>query len=712
MKQILLSFLVVLLGLTCSLSLVNAQEEGDWQWFKSRDNIRSIDVHGEDVWIGMYKGVVRFNQNTKQVTKYTIFNSEINSTEVEDLVVDNEGKVWIGTYDAGLKTFDPSNDSWTTFNVSNSNIPSDSVYQVAKGNNGDIWLATEVGLSKYDGTSFINWEYDFPTVVSGNLREVLFDMLVDEQDRAWISSFTLLMYDHGDWYDFFEDDVFSYTKPSMILDDQQRVWFVGDLSARVSGPNQVVPLPEFNFQFHTITQSLDNKLYTSEGIDLFEIMDDDPISVNNPMPISEIPSYYTLLDYMFTDANGKPAMQCGNNLLFLDENNEWEYFNPLEEDLVSDHVLSLAASSNGDMWAGTWSGISIIGEDEWNNPLNFIGERVYSLLPENDGMWIGTQSQLMYRKSGQADQHVNFDLPSTVLDMQMTSTGEKWIQYDAGLHWFNDTDNEYFAASELPISGMWVQAFDVDVNDQVWIGDGFGNVSRRELNGTWSTFNSSNSPFNFHYTRDIYTDPNGHTWVSGFNYHSNTSYLYKYDGGNWEIIASNDLNFFAWGMIMNEAGELWVNNSHQVQKFDGQNWTTFDHKHIPSLSNNGGYVRTITLDHDDNLWVGATSGISILMENPVSTGVSENNITNRKIEVYPNPASSITNVLFELKTSEILSMYVYELSGRQVQTVFENQQLNEGEHRVSLHTDVPTGQYFIKLVGYESLGVIPFTIIE
>ena len=676
-----ITFFVVLQFLSIQLL---AQEEGDWLWYKSQDNIRSIDTYGDDIWIGTYKGVTRFNQTTKTSIHYSVFNSDIKSSEVEDLVVDQAGKVWIGTYDAGLKTFDPSTNIWQTFDKSNSNIPSDSVYQVAKGNNGDIWIATEAGLSKFNGTQFINWSYDFPVIISGNLRDVLFDLKIDASDVAWISSFTLVMYDHGTWYDFFDHNVFSYSPPSLIIDDQQRIWYVGDLSHRITDTLNVEELTNFSFQYRFITQADDLNFYTSDGTGLFEVIDDIPINQNLEFPIAQIPSSYNILDHVFTDTNGKPAAHLGNNLLFLNALNEWEFFDVLDEDLLNNNVFDIEVDEASNIWTGTRTGVSIIGEEHWTNPLDIIGEHVYSLLPENGGMWIGTeQRELFYRKTGEVDQPVSFELPFTPLDIQISSIGDKWIQYESGLHWFNDTQNEYFDLSELPISGLWVRAFDVDAEGRVWIGDGFGSVFRREHSGSWTTFNQTNSILDFHYTRDIYTDPNGITWLSAHNYVMDESYLYRYDGQQWELIIACEHTYFGFSMLMNSSNELWINNTSEVQKYDGVNWTTYDRFEIPSLSLSG-YIRTLALDENDNLWVGASSGLSILLESPLTTGINEINTLDLEVHVYPNPTSGFSTISFELTEAKVLRIDVLDITGRVIRSITNSKKIFSWKVQFSL----------------------------
>ena len=264
----------------------------------------------------------------------------------------------------------------------------------------------------------------------------------------------------------------------------------------------------------------------------------------------------------------------------------------------------------------------------------------------------------------------------------------------------------------MPITGTWVQSFDVDANDQVWIGDGFGQIFRRTQNGTWESFGQSNSILNFHYSRDIYTDLNGVTWASGFNYNTQESYLYRFVNETWELVRTSDNVYYAYSMIMNEAGELWLNNTSSIQKFNGEDWTTYTHEDIPSLQQSG-FIRTLALDSENNLWVGASSGISVLLENPVSTGIVGSNELDADIHIYPNPSTDVVSINLRLERAEALSMQLIDLSGQEIRSIVEGHWYGVGDHEIEISIGDPGGMYLLKIRNNQGqLQVKPIVIID
>ena len=79
--------------------------------------------------------------------------------------------------------------------------------------------------------------------------------------------------------------------------------------------------------------------------------------------------------------------------------------------------------------------------------------------------------------------------------------------------------------------------------------------------------------------------------------------------------------------------------------------------------------------------------------------LSINSISNRSgtLQIYPNPFSRNTTISFFLDRSEKVTLKVFDLSGREVTTLL-NDELTSGEHSITLDTkDLPEGIYMLKL---------------
>jgi len=66
-------------------------------------------------------------------------------------------------------------------------------------------------------------------------------------------------------------------------------------------------------------------------------------------------------------------------------------------------------------------------------------------------------------------------------------------------------------------------------------------------------------------------------------------------------------------------------------------------------------------------------------------------------DVYPNPASSSATIFFSLSNTQQVSFKVYDMSGRLVTTITE-QESGEGDNQITWNTsDIRAGMYFIRM---------------
>jgi hypothetical protein len=66
-------------------------------------------------------------------------------------------------------------------------------------------------------------------------------------------------------------------------------------------------------------------------------------------------------------------------------------------------------------------------------------------------------------------------------------------------------------------------------------------------------------------------------------------------------------------------------------------------------------------------------------------------------DVYPNPASSSTTIFFSLSNAEQVSFKVFDMAGRLVTTLIE-QESGEGDNQITWNTsDIKAGIYFLRM---------------
>ena len=70
---------------------------------------------------------------------------------------------------------------------------------------------------------------------------------------------------------------------------------------------------------------------------------------------------------------------------------------------------------------------------------------------------------------------------------------------------------------------------------------------------------------------------------------------------------------------------------------------------------------------------------------------------------YPNPFNPYTEIPFSLEMDQIVSLKIYDIQGRIIQSLVDNTNLSAGYHKMAwdgknnLGLQVPSGMYFYKL---------------
>lgn len=118
--------------------------------FTERYFIEAIAA-GQDgrIWVGHSNGVLFYDG-----TGWTDPSPD-RMTQVKDVAVAPDERVWVATYARGAFAFDGQ--AWTIYDQSNSGIISDRVRAIAFDNQGRVWLGTTWGLSIFDGANWTNY---------------------------------------------------------------------------------------------------------------------------------------------------------------------------------------------------------------------------------------------------------------------------------------------------------------------------------------------------------------------------------------------------------------------------------------------------------------------------------------------------------------------------------------------------------------------------
>ncbi len=165
----------------------------------------------------------------------------------------------------------------------------------------------------------------------------------------------------------------------------------------------------------------------------------------------------------------------------------------------------------------------------------------------------------------------------------------------------------------------------------------------------------------------------------------------KYDGKNWQILTTND------GLLSNGVGFIAVDSSNQiwvdyrehgfigkVSCFNGITWQHFELEGpFPDW-----WLGKIYVGRDGSVWIGTYQQIYVYQD---TTTTNVRNRSDLKIPiqrqyalapVYPNPCKNQTQIRYYLNTSQIISLTIYNIIGKEVITL-ENSKKGQGTYITS-----------------------------
>ena len=120
----------------------------------------ATDQNG-NIWIGTYfSGLVKFDGTNW--TNYNTTNSPLPDKTITDVTIDPSGNIWLCDYGNGVYKYDGVN--WTHYSTANG-LSSDYVNTIIADKNGNIWIGLSVsgpnyyGLMKYNKSSWVGYTF-------------------------------------------------------------------------------------------------------------------------------------------------------------------------------------------------------------------------------------------------------------------------------------------------------------------------------------------------------------------------------------------------------------------------------------------------------------------------------------------------------------------------------------------------------------------------
>lgn len=179
------------------------QLETEDKRFLKRNSISSnaVRVCQEDnegqLWIGTFNGLNMLDRERKHFIYYPSNNDEhgLSHSSIWTMIKDLQGNIWIGTYFGGINYFTPNENIYTHFEISNSmknGLSSNIVGRIVADNHHNLWIATEGGgLNYYNHkTNEFTWYKHNPKKNSLSHNNVKALYLEPNNNTLWIGTHT------------------------------------------------------------------------------------------------------------------------------------------------------------------------------------------------------------------------------------------------------------------------------------------------------------------------------------------------------------------------------------------------------------------------------------------------------------------------------------------------------------------------------------------
>jgi ligand-binding sensor domain-containing protein/signal transduction histidine kinase/AraC-like DNA-binding protein len=391
-----------------------------------------------NLWIGTFGGLKRYDYATKKVSNYVIKTDAQNlavSNRVQTIFEDKNKNVWISIGN-DLKRIDP-----VTKTIIDLPIELENNIQLRRGNvrvvkqslNGELWFGTEsAGLFRYNPSSHQISHYQHNLKNENSLPvNIVRTLFAYSPNEMWIGTrdgLSVLNTNTNTFtnykYNPYDAKTISHNSVRNIIKDRAgNIWlgtYAGGLNFFASGGN--------NFSY--IGQQSGNRLSLTHRV-VSSILND-----NGALWIG-------------TEGGGLNYIDRKKSIV------KNYTINSIQQNIVK----SLAKDKNGNLWIGTYDGLSYLNLKSGRvsnyeiseNDIKPENKQVYALVVAENGLWLGTDGRgLKFRtdngdiKSYYHDAKNNQSISGNIVLSLLKDNGNNlWAGTDRGLSYYNATTNSF-----------------------------------------------------------------------------------------------------------------------------------------------------------------------------------------------------------------------------------------------------------------------------
>ena len=525
---------------------------------------------------------------------------------------------------------------------SDDGLPHNSIADIHQDRNGYIWLATWYGLSRFDGSSFVNY-----TVLPGDYANLTHNRIlsIDEDNLGylWLTTYDYRLYrfdtsteefvgipdgiagsgyrnqkvttfhcaaDGNTWVSMPKIGLFRVTP-----DLQMRDWFNS---------------PKIGRQVSAVFEDGDGVVYAVSEVGITAFRDGEPDLLSRE---SEVVGFETFGDRLY--------FLLERSVLVVDKKSGRQQSLSFDDGLKAT-TISLTGSERKTLYIGFDSG-AVARLDTDSLALDYHREdmgRVRYLFPDPEGLlWIATDRTGIwsYDDGGRGFRH--YEHPRNVMGYYVDTLarvvnhdGRMWIKMNNyGFGWYDrehDSIIPLYNVKDMPGSRFMngVACYELDESGVLW----FSTVQRGLERVTFITPRvetvvpptRSDEPFAASEIRAVLRDSHDHVWVAA---KSRELYRYSPDMSSCYRVPGCESFGIVYSIFEDDRGNIWLGSKGdgavrlEPSGVDGRYTAThFRHRDGDRNSLSSDNIYSITQDKDGRMWFGTWGGGLSMLESPDS----------------------------------------------------------------------------------------------
>jgi PAS domain S-box-containing protein len=635
-----------------------------------------------NLWIGTRSGLISMSQGRFRMV---FTKAELQNSSVSALFEDSAGTIWIGTDGGGVSAFNKG--QLKTYKRRNG-LTDDVVFAFASDRHGGIWIGTHAGLSHWSSGSFLP-AISKPFLVSLDIRS----LCVDRSGALWVGT-------NKDGLRHIDPDgtLATYTRRNGLSGDQ--IWSIKEDSLGVIWVGTDAGLTRIDggaFTRYTQENGLSGDVVTTTfedaegslwvgssggGLNRFRQGSFAPFGKTEGLS-----SNVTLATYQ--DREGAlwiGTFNAGVNRL---KNGSIQTFR-IGNGLPDDTVFSVVQDGHGDHWFGTRSGLSRLH----NGRVQFYGPSAgapqsavqCTFVDNHGGVWSGSRAGLTHFDGGRFTTYTTQDglLSNNVFAIyQVPGQEALWVGTDRGLNELSNGVFRSFSASSAGAkkgpSDDIIFSITGEDDGTLWLGTNGGGLLRFQ-NGHFIRFTTKEGLFDDAVFK-ILDDGAGSLWLS-----SNLGV---------SRVAKDQLNAFA---------------AHRIHKISYRAFGTADGMRIAEC--NGGFqpagwrLADGRLLFPTMLGVAATQPRSVALDTRAPKLVIERvSVDNRDLigtgVLEPPPGKG----QLEFQYTALSFINPEKIHFKYMLKEYEDDWVDAGTRRTAYYTNIPPGTYTFRVMAANAEGV-------